>query len=169
MIDQLLKWGAGLLALPYGKEIFVMFISMIPIVELRGGVPAAIALGIDPLKALLICCIGNMIPVPFIIWFLTPIFAFLRKNRFFKSLVEKMENKAEKSRRKRLNNLEFWALFIFVAIPLPLPATGAWTGCLIVSVFNMDKKKSLLTVCGGIITAGLIMLVTSLLVKGAFS
>lgn len=165
MTDFVLNSFNWLLELPFGREMLVFFISMLPLIELRGGLPVAIGLGLNPFYAFVICFIGNLIPVPFILWLITPIFNWMKKTRIFKHLAEKMEKKAY-NKKEKVEQYEFWGLLLFVGIPLP--GTGAWTGSLIAAVLDMNKKKALLAVTLGIILAGVIMLTGSLFIKGLF-
>ena len=103
-------------------ELVALIISMVPLLELRGGLLAASLLGVDILKAVPLCIIGNVIPVPFILWFITPIFTAMKKTRLFRPLVEKIEKKAM-SKSDRIEKGYFWGLVLFVGIPLP--GTGA--------------------------------------------
>ena len=129
----------GLKNIPFGKELIVFIISMMPILELRGGLIAAALLGLNVVPAFIICLIGNLLPLPFILWFITPIFNRLKKTKRLNKLVTKLENKAL-SKKDKIEKAEFWGLLFFVGVPLP--GTGGWTGCLIASLINMDKKKS---------------------------
>ena len=140
------------------KELVVFIISMLPLLELRGGILAASILGVDVLPGFLISIIGNMIPVPFILWLITPIFNYLKKTKLFSKLVLKIENKAL-SKKDSIEKYQFWGLVIFVGIPLP--GTGAWTGSLIAALLNMDKKKSILAIFLGMLMASIIMLIVS--------
>ena len=149
---------SGLTSLKYGKELIVFIISLMPILELRGGLIAAALLKINIVKAFIICFIGNIIPIPLILWLITPIFDRLKKTKLFSGLVNKLENKAMKKKDK-IERLEYIGLMLFVGIPLP--GTGAWTGCLIAALLNMDKKKSMLYAIMGVILAGIIMLIFS--------
>jgi len=149
---------SGLTNLKYGKELVVFIISLMPILELRGGLIAAALLEMNMWRSFIICFIGNIIPIPFILWFITPIFDRLKKTKLFKGIVNKLENKAMKKKDK-IEKLEYIGLLLFVGIPLP--GTGAWTGSLIASLLNMDKKKSLIYAILGVILAGIIMLVVS--------
>lgn len=136
------------------KEALVFLISMTPILELRGGLLAASYLGVDMLKAIWICVIGNIIPVPFILLLITPIFAWMKKLKVFRPMVEKLERKAM-SKKDKIEKYEFWGLVFFVGIPLP--GTGAWTGCLIAALLEMDFKKAFPAAVIGILLATLIM------------
>lgn len=143
----------GLTSLKYGKELIVFIISMMPILELRGGLIAAALLGLNVVPAFIICLIGNLLPLPFILWLITPIFNMLKKTKLL-NFVEKLENKAL-SKKDKIEKAEFWGLFFFVGVPLP--GTGGWTGCLIASLINMDKKKALCAATLGVVLAGLIV------------
>ncbi len=164
IIDFLLRMMHGFNSLTYGNELIAFVVSMFPIVELRGGLPLAISiLEIAPLNAYIICVIGNLVPVPFILWLITPIFNLMKKTDLFRGLVEKIEAKAD-SKKDKIEKVEFWGLLLFVGIPLP--GTGAWTGSLIAAMLNMDKKKALVAVTLGVLLAGIIMLLPSFLLKG---
>lgn len=149
---------SGLTSLKFGKELIVFIISMFPILELRGGLIAAALLGLSPVKSFIICFIGNIIPIPFILWLITPIFNALKKTNLLRGLVNKIENKAI-SKKEKIEKLQYIGLLLFVGIPVP--GTGAWMGCLIAALLNMDKKKSLLYAILGVIMAGIIMLILS--------
>ena len=142
----------------FGGEIVTFVISLLPILELRGGLLAAGALNVNPWIAYVIAIIGNLLPIPFILMFLTPIFNWMKKTKLFKGLVEKLESKAMKNKEK-FEKGEFIALILFVGIPLP--GTGAWTGSLIASVLGMDKKKAMLAITLGVIMASIIMMILS--------
>lgn len=149
---------SGLTTLKYGKELIILIISMLPILELRGGLIAATLLGLKGLPSFIICFIGNIIPIPFILWLITPIFDYLKKTKLFSGVVSKIENKAL-SKKDQIEKLKYIGLMLFVGIPLP--GTGAWTGCLIAAMLNMDKKKSFLYASLGVLIAGLIMMILS--------
>ena len=144
----------GLRSIPFGKELIVFLISLMPILELRGGLIAAALLGLNIVPAFIICIIGNLLPIPFILWFITPIFNKLKKTKHFSKFVNKIEKKAL-SKKDKIEKAEFWGLFFFVGIPLP--GTGGWTGSLIASLINMDKKKAMLAITCGVLLAGLIV------------
>lgn len=144
----------GLRNIPFGKELIVFLISLMPILELRGGLIAAALLGLNIVPAFIICIIGNLIPIPFILWFITPIFNKLKKTKHLSKFVNKIEKKAL-SKKDKIEKAEFWGLFFFVGIPLP--GTGGWTGSLIASLINMDKKKAMLAITCGVLLAGLIV------------
>ena len=154
LVNIFLDLFKGLESLKYGKELTVFIISMMPILELRGGLIAAALLGLNVVPAFIICLIGNLLPLPFILWFITPIFNWMKKRPKIKGFVEKIENKAL-AKKDKLEKTQFWGLLFFVGIPLP--GTGGWTGCLLASLVNMNKKKALLAALLGVILAGLIV------------
>lgn len=141
------------------KYLFCFLVSMVPLVELRGGVPIAVGMGLNYWTALVICIIGNMLPVPII-------YLFARKvllwgcdkkyiGKFFTYCIEKGERGGEKLKAKAGKNGLFVALMLFVGIPLP--GTGAWTGTLAASFLNMGFKETTKAVILGVVLAGLIM------------
>ena len=154
------------------KYILVFLISMVPLIELRGAVPVGLsglwgdALPIIPLY--ITCVLANMIPVPFIFFFARKILVWGADKKvigkFFKFCLEKGEKGGKKLQEKAGRGL-YWALFIFVGIPLP--GTGAWTGTLAASLLDMDFKKSIIAVMAGVVLAGVIMGLASAGVFGA--
>ncbi len=158
LVNTFLDLFSGLNSLIYGKELIIFIISLMPILELRGGLIAASLLGVNPVTSFIICFIGNIIPIPFILWFITPIFNWLKKTKHLKGIVEKLEAKADK-KKDQIEKSEFWGLLLFVGIPLP--GTGAWTGTLIASLLNMNKKKALVASILGVVLAGIIMMIFS--------
>ena len=142
-----------------GKNLTIFLISLMPILELRGGMLAASCLlNLNPYTSLLVCIIANIIPIPLILWFITPVFDYFKKKKFLKGFANWCEKHAQKNFGK-IDALKYYGLFIFVAVPLP--TTGAWTGCLIASLLGLDKKKSMFAAIAGVVAAGLIMLVVS--------
>lgn len=146
------------------KYLIVFGISMVPLLELRGAVPIGTGMGLPWHWTLIVAIIGNCIPIPFILIFVKKILTLMRvcKIKLFSKVSNFMFEKAEKNRDK-IEKYATWGLFVFVAIPLP--GTGAWTGALVASVFDMDKRKASLSIFGGVITAGLIMTFGSQIVK----
>lgn len=147
----------------FKKYLIVFFVSMIPIIELRGAIPYAVGFGLPLLPSYIIAIIGNMIPVPFIFLFARKVLVWGSKKKyigkFFTWCLKKGEKGGEKLKQSAGKGL-YIALLIFVGIPLP--GTGAWTGTLAASLLNMDFKKSTLAVMGGVILAGIIMGILSL-------
>lgn len=154
LVQSFLDVFNGLTSLPHGKELIVFIISLMPILELRGGLIAAALLGLNVIPAFIICLIGNLLPLPFILWFITPVFNWLKKTKLFNKFVTKIENKAL-AKKEKVEKAEFWGLLLFVGIPLP--GTGGWTGCLVASLIGMDKKKAPLAATCGVLLAGLIV------------
>ena len=138
------------------EELIVFLISLLPILELRGGLIAASLLGIEYWVALPICIIGNLLPIPFILLFIRKVLSWLKKTKPFKKLVEKIEEKAEKNKGK-ITKYAKWGLYLFVAIPLP--GTGAWTGALVADALDIHVKKSFPVIALGVLTAGVIMVI----------
>lgn len=138
-----------------GKMTFTMLVSMIPVVELRGGVPFGVALGLSPAAALTAGVVGNMIPIPFIVVYIRRIFKWMRR-RFPRlgRLVDRLEKKAHLKGRK-VRKYKYLGLFIFVAIPLP--GTGGWTGALAAAFLDMPLRRAVPSILAGVIAAGLIM------------
>ena len=138
-----------------GKIITTFFISMVPVIELRGAIPWATGMGLSPWVAIPVAIVGNLIPIPFIIIFIKRIFAWMRKvSPKLNKVVDKMEDKAEKNKAKVLR-YAFWGLALFVAIPLP--GTGAWTGALVAAMLDMPLKKAFPSVVLGVLCAGVVV------------
>ena len=136
-----------------GKYLATLIISMIPVIELRGAIPIGVGLGLSHAEAMGISIIGNMLPVPFIILFIRPIFRWMtRKSGKLARLAEKLETKAE-GKWDKIHRYQFFALTIFVAIPLP--GTGAWSGALIAAVMNMRLRNALPSILLGVLIAGI--------------
>mgnify|MGYP000395564909 CR=1 FL=1 len=164
-MDSLVQWFTANLSGVISKEAIIFIISMIPILELRGGLLAAspALLNVPILRAIPICIVGNILPIPFILLLIRPIFAWLRKTRLFRPLVEKLEKKAM-SKSDRISRYEFWGLVLFVGIPLP--GTGAWTGALVASLLGIDWKKAFGAIVVGVCMASVIMYILSYVVIG---
>ena len=149
------------------KYLIVFFISMVPLIELRGAIPYAIGYNLPILPSYIIAIIGNMLPVPIIYLFARRVLEFGKDKKyigkFFTWCLKKGEAGGKKLQAKAGKGL-YWALFIFVGIPLP--GTGAWTGSLIASLLEIDIKKSSLAILTGIIMATVIMYVVSYGVVG---
>ena len=147
-----------------GDFVMTMLVSMVPVVELRGGIPYGVAAGLPVWLAYIAAFIGNLIPVPFILMYIRQIFKWIRKHMpKLNSLIDKLEKKAHLKGATMLK-YQYLGLAIFVAIPLP--GTGAWTGTLGASFLNMGFKSTVVAVSLGVVLAGIIM---ALLSTGVFS
>ena len=143
-------------------ELAVFLISMVPIVELRGAIPYGVALGVNEVVAYFLAVVGNMLPVPFIIWFFRPIINYMEKTKLFGKLASKLKKRTNK-KMKDMNKRKLLGLYIFVA--LPLPGTGAWTGAAIAALMKMRIKHSFSVIFAGVASAGIIMLTGSKIVE----
>ena len=139
-----------------GREWCVFFCSMIPIIELRGAIPLGAALGLPWWQNFIICFIGNLLPVPFILLLINRVIRWFSRSKikFLNKFANWLLQKAEKNRGK-VEKYGFWGVAIFVGIPLPM--TGAWTGSLVAAVINLKVWKALLSAVIGVIMAGSIM------------
>ncbi len=150
------------------KYLTAFFVSMVPLIELRGGVPIALGMGLPFFESLLVCIIGNMLPVPIIYFFARKVLVWGADKKyigkFFRLCIDKGEKGGRKLVKKAGRGGLFVALMLFVGIPLP--GTGAWTGTLAASFLNMGIKSTALAVSLGVIIAGIIMAVAS---TGVFS
>ena len=162
-MEALVQWFAANLSQFISAEAVVFIISMIPILELRGGLLAASLLKIPETVSIPQCIVGNIIPIPFILLFIRQIFKLLKKTKLFRGLIIKLENRAM-GKSDRIRKYEFLGLVLFVGIPLP--GTGAWTGALIASLLDVDIKKSSAAILIGILMASVIMYVVSYVLVG---
>ena len=143
----------------FGKCIFTMLVSMVPIIELRGGLPFGVALGLPYHLAFPAAVLGNLIPAPFIIVYIRRIFELMRKYLpRLNGLVDRMEEKAHLKGQK-VQKYQYIGLWLFVAIPLP--GTGAWTGALIAGLRDLRLRYALPVIGAGVAAAGIIMLALS--------
>ena len=151
------------------KYLIVFLISMVPLIELRGVIPYAVGFKLPLLPSYIIAILGNMLPVPFIFFFARKILEWGKDKKFTKKFftfcLEK-GNKGGKKLQEKAGRNVYLALFLFVGIPLP--GTGAWTGTLAASLLNLDFKKSVLAIMGGVVLAGIIMGLVSLGVFNIF-
>ena len=163
MAEAVAQWFSDNLSL--SKEMIVFIISMIPILELRGGLLAAAWFEVNMWKAIMLCIAGNIIPIPFILWFITPIFNCLKKTKLFRPMVEKLEKKSM-GKSEKIKKYEFIGLLLFVGIPLP--GTGAWTGSLIASLLDIKFSKAMIAIACGLVMATTIMCILSYFIPGLF-
>ncbi|MEO2240085.1 small multi-drug export protein [Dorea sp. YH-dor226] len=164
MTESLVQGIINALSGSISKEAIVFLISMIPILELRGALlVAGPILGVPVSTAIPLCIIGNIIPVPFILLLITPIFRWMKGTKILKPMVDRLETKAM-SKSDKIEKYEFWGLVLFVGIPLP--GTGAWTGSLIAALLGIKFKKAFPAVIIGICMATVIMWFISYVLLG---
>ena len=141
------------------KYLMIFFVSMVPLIELRGAIPIAVGMDLPYMESLIVCVIGNMLPVPIIYFFARKVLNWGAEKKyigkFFRFCLEKGEKGGQKLTRTTGRGGLFVALMLFVGIPIP--GTGAWTGTLAASFLNMGIKSTALAVSLGVIMAGIIM------------
>lgn len=151
-MNDILHW---LMDTDIGTCVFTMLVSMIPIIELRGGIPFGVALGLPYSAAFAAAVIGNIIPSPFIIVYIRRIFGWMRRRLpRLNRMVDRLEEKAHLKGQK-VSRYKYIGLWLFVAIPLP--GTGAWTGSLVAAFLNMSLRRAFPAILLGVLTAGGIM------------
>lgn len=153
-MESIVVWFAGTLGKYISAKLAVFIVSLVPILECRGGLIASALLKVDIRYAVPLCVLGNILPIPFILLFIKRIFKWLKKFKFFRPIIEKLENRAM-NKSKNMSNGEFIGLLLFVGIPLP--GTGAWTGSLVAALLDMDFKKAIVAIFLGILLATLIV------------
>ena len=166
LVNAILGAFGGITSMAFGKEILVFIISLMPILELRGGLIAAALLNLPPIPSYIISIVVNLLPIPFILLFINKILDWMRKSKvkFFNSIVNWLDGKVEKH-KSQIEKYGYLGIVLFVGIPLP--GTGAWTGTLIASVLEMDRKKTFLATILGVFMASIIMMILSFgLLKG---
>lgn len=145
------------------KYLIIFFVAMVPLIELRGAVPIAVAMGLPKILSFVVSIVGNMIPVPIIYLFSRKVLEWGKDKpvigKFFSWCLLKGEKGGRKLQAKAGRGL-YWALFLFVGVPIP--GTGAWTGTLAASILDLDFKKTVLAVTAGVLLAGVIMLIGSI-------
>ena len=145
------------------KYLIIFFISMVPLIELRGAIPVAVNMDLDYLPSMVVCCLGNLLPVPIIYLFARQVLVWGADKpwigRFFRFCLDKGQRGGEKLRAKAGRGGLFLALMLFVGIPLP--GTGAWTGTLAASFLNMGLKSTVAAVTLGVVLAAIIMVLGS--------
>ena len=154
MTDQIIQSIVTFFQDKIPNELTVFIISVLPVLELRGGLIAAKLLDMNIIRAFIVCYLGNMLPIPFILLFLRKIFDLMRKSKKLGKIVGKLEHKAEKH-RKTIDKYGAWGLWVLVAIPLP--GTGGWTGALVAEIMDIKFKKALPIIALGVLIAGFIV------------
>ncbi len=158
---DLMTWLNTTLA---GEFCLTALVSMLPVVELRGGIPFGISAGLSPALAVAASVLGNIIPVPFLILFTRRVFAWLRRHiPALEGFLSRLERRAE-SKKELVLKYKFWGLLILVAVPLP--GTGAWTGSLVAAVMDLRLKNAMPAIAGGVLIAAAIVTAITL---GLFS
>lgn len=150
IVNAIVEWLTGIMP----PELIAFVVSVLPILELRGGMIAAYALGVDFIPAFLLCYLGNLLPMPFILIFIRRFVNWCKTTKALKWFADWMERKTEKNKDKVLK-YETFGLLLFVAIPLPM--TGGWTGALVAAMLDMPFKKAFPVIVAGVAIAGLIM------------
>ena len=140
-------------------EFTVMLTAALPIIELRGAIPVGISLGLSPIHATIIAFIGSMIPVPFILFTIRPIFNYLKTTRTFKKLVNKLTDRSINNNSGKIQKYGVWGLILIVAIPIP--GTGVWSGSLIAALMDMRFKWAFPAILMGNAIAGIIIMLLS--------
>lgn len=163
-MESIATWFASTLGQHVSAQVVIFITSLIPILECRGGLIVGSLLKVNIWQAIPICVIGNIIPIPFILFFIKKIFAWLKRFSFARPFVEKLEKRAM-NKSDGMNHGEFLGLLLFVGIPLP--GTGAWTGSLIASLLEMDIKKASIAIFLGVLLATLIVSTLSYGLLGA--
>ena len=149
---ELLQW---LTETQFGEFWLTVLVSMLPVVELRGGIPFGVAAGLELPVAFGAAFLGNMLPVPFLILFTRRVLQWLKANvRMFRGAVAWLERKADK---KKDIVLRYSAMGLFLLVAVPLPGTGAWTGCLVAAALDMRLSKAVPAITAGVLAAGFII------------
>ena len=158
MFESLVDGMIHLLSNLLSKEGIIFVVSTLPILELRGGVLVGYLLDVPLITTSILSVIANLLPIPFVLFFIEKVFIFMEKHNILVSLVHKLKERAS-HKSASIKNAEFIGLMLFVGIPLP--GTGAWTGALIAELLQIDRKKAMLAISFGVLLALLIMLVLS--------
>ncbi len=139
---------------PFHACVLTFFVSMVPVLELRGAIPVGVAGGLRPLVAMVIAILGNLVPVPFLIIFTRRVFHWLKSKENIRHMVERLEHRAAK-KSQIVEQYAWWGLCILVAIPLP--GTGAWTGALVAAVLDLRLKRAMPAISLGVLIAAMIV------------
>lgn len=158
LINFILGLFGGITGSIYGKYVLIFVISLMPILELRGGLIAASLLNISPIGAFFVCLLANMLIIPFVLFLMETILNFLSNFKKIGAVIDWWKKKALK-KKDTIEKYGFLGIMLFVAIPLP--GSGAWTGCLLAVLLGLDKKKSFLAAILGVLIAGIIMMIFS--------
>ena len=146
-------------------ELVVFLVSMLPVLELRGGLIVAAVLSVPWYTALPICLLGNLLPIPFVLLFIRKIFNWLSRFEWCAKLIYRFEKRVLKKGSKMQTR---WLIGLYLFVAIPLPGTGAWTGALAADLFDIRFKNALPVIFLGVLSAGIIMLVLSYFIPGLF-
>ena len=143
----------------FGETVFTALVSMLPVVELRGGIPFGVGAGLPLPLSVAASVVGNMLPIPFLILFTRRVFVWLRQHiPLLEGILSKLEKKAE-SKKELVLKYKFWGLLVLVAIPLP--GTGAWTGALVAAFMDLRLKSAMPAIfCGVLVAAAIVACIT---------
>ncbi len=158
MSERIAEYLVATLGDSFSPEVVAFIVSMLPILELRGGLIAAKLMNIEFFKAFAICYAGNILPIPFILLFIRKIFQILKKIPKVEQIITKLE---ARSLRKADNVKKYRLLGLLLFVGIPLPGTGAWTGALIADLLDIRIKHSFPIICLGVLIAGIIMSIVS--------
>ena len=158
LVKAILGIFGGITGSVFGKYALIFIISLMPILELRGGLIAASLLDIAPLWAFLVCMIANILVIPFVLFLIEAILDFLTRFKKLGKLITKFKEKTLK-KKSSIEKYGYLGIMLFVAVPLP--GSGAWTGCFLAVLLGLDKKKSFLAALLGVFIAGVIMMIFS--------
>lgn len=140
-------------------ELTVMLTAALPVIELRGAIPVGISLGLTPIHATVLSFIGSMIPVPFILFTIRPIFNYLKTTRTFKKLVQKITDRSMENHGEKI--IKYGVLGLVLLVAIPLPGTGVWTGSLVAALLNMRFKWAFPAILVGNFIAGILIMLLS--------
>lgn len=158
LVNIILGIFGGITGSIWGKYVLIFLISLMPILELRGGLIAASLLDISPWSAFVVCLIANILIIPFVLFLIEAVLGFLSR---FKKLGELIDWFKKKTLKKKSTIEKYGYLGIMLFVAVPLPGSGAWTGCLLAVLLGLDKKKSFLAALLGVFIAGVIMMIFS--------
>ena len=146
------------LILSIKKELMILLLAAAPISEIRGAIPAALGFGFEPWHAYIIGVIGNLLPIPFLLKLLNPMFDFFGRTRAFGGIINWIKRRTLR-RSDKVEKYSVLGLFLLVAIPLP--TTGAWTGSIAASLFDIKFRHAFPAIVAGVMVAGIIVLILS--------
>ena len=158
LIYKLIGFFTGITGSLFGKYIFIFIISLLPALELRGGLIAASLLGLPMWQSILVCVLGNILIIPFVLFLMEKLIKLLSKIKLCKKFFDWWQQKALK-KKNIIDKYGYLGIMLFVAVPLP--GSGAWTGCLLAVLLGLDKRKSFIAALLGVFIAAVIMTIFS--------